>query len=137
MADEGEIWVVPMLNGQPSKNLGTTFKKIIQRAGVQEWPKPFQNLWSSRQTELEQRFPTHGVCVWMGNTPRVAHKHYLTLTDDDFDAAVASETGDQRGTQPPAECRNDAQKKTRVVTEVPENASFAEVVGILEDAKVV
>ncbi|MEO8495283.1 MAG: hypothetical protein ABI614_09445, partial [Planctomycetota bacterium] len=97
MAEVGEIWVVPMLKGQPSKNLGTTFKKIIQRAGVQEWPRPFQNLRSSRQTELEQRFPTHVVCAWMGNTPRVAHKHYLTLTEDDFDAAERAKRGTSGG----------------------------------------
>lgn len=74
MAQEGDSWVVPMLNGEPSKNLGTTFRKIIKRAGVDEWPKPFQNLRSSRQTELEQSFPTFVVCSWLGNTPKVAHK---------------------------------------------------------------
>jgi len=34
-ADEGEQWVVPMLVGKPDKKLGTTFKKIIARAGVE------------------------------------------------------------------------------------------------------
>ncbi len=99
------------LAGSRPRTWGTTFKKTIQRAGVDEWPKPFQNLRASRQTKRERHFPTHVVCAWKGNTPRFAHKHYLTLTEDDFDAAVASETGDQRGTQPPAECRNDAQTK--------------------------
>ena len=94
MAETGGTWVIPMLDGKPSKNLGATFKKIIHRAGVDAWPKPFQNLRSSRQTELERKFPTHVTCAWLGNTPRVAHKHYLTLTDEDFDAAVESETGD-------------------------------------------
>jgi len=135
-AAEGDIWVIPMLKGMPSKNLGTTFKKIIRRAGVDEWPKPFQNLRSSRQTELERKFPTHVTCAWLGNTPRVAHKHYLTLTDEDFDAAIETETGDKRGMQPPVEGRKEAQKKTRVVTEVPENASFADLVDILENARV-
>ena len=31
MADEGETWVIPMLNGEPDKNLGTTFQKFIRR----------------------------------------------------------------------------------------------------------
>lgn len=66
----------------------------------------------------------------------MAHKHYLTLTDEDFDAAVESKTGDWLGMQPPAEGRTEAQKKTRVVTEVPENASFADLVDILETDKV-
>ena len=66
----------------------------------------------------------------------MAHKHYLTLTDEDFDAAVESKIEDWLGMQPPAEGRTEAQKKTRVVTEVPENASFADLVDILETDKV-
>ena len=90
-----------MLNGQPSKNLGTTFKKIIRRAGVEVWPKPFQNLRSSRQTELEQTYPTYVVCKWMGNTPNVAHKHYLTVTEEHYKTAVENGglAGDKLGTQ--------------------------------------
>jgi hypothetical protein len=40
MAQEGETWVVPMLGGNIKKNIGTRFKKIIKRAGVEVWPKP-------------------------------------------------------------------------------------------------
>ena len=86
--DESAEWVIPMLAGQPSKNLGTTFKKIIRHAGVEVWPKPFQNLRSSRQTELEQDYPTYVVCRWLGNTPSVALKHYLTVTNDHYQKAV-------------------------------------------------
>ena len=134
MASEGETWVIPMLDGKPTKNLGTTFKKIVRRAGVNVWPKPFQNLRSSRQTELEQQFPTYVVCAWLGNTPSIAHKHYLTVTDEHFD--TAAKTGDSLGMQPPVSRRTDSQKKTRTVHLVRENASFAEVVGILENARV-
>jgi len=138
MAEEGDRWVVPMLNGQPAKNLGTTFKKIIRRAGVEVWPKPFQNLRSSRQTELEQVYPTYVVCKWLGNTPNVAHKHYLTVTEDHFKKAVENwgQTGDKLGTQTPATARTGAHEKTRTPQEVRENASFSEVVGILESARV-
>ena len=88
MANDGATWVIPMLAGQPSKNLGTTFKKIIRRAGVEVWSKLFQNLRSSRRTELEQEHPTYVVCEWLGNTSGVAFKHYLTVTDDDYQKAV-------------------------------------------------
>jgi hypothetical protein len=77
-----------MLQGQPSKNLGTTFRKIIARGGAKFWPKPFQNLRSSCQTDLEQDHATYVVCSWMGNSPRVASKHYLTVTEDHFRKAV-------------------------------------------------
>ena len=133
--DDGDkTWVVPMLAGDADKNLGTRFRKIIRRAGVDVWPKPFQNCRSSRQTELEQQFPTYVVCAWLGNTPTVAHKHYLTVTDDHFTAAA--KTGDKLGTQTPVLTRSDSQEKTRTVHFVRENASFSEVVGILENARV-
>jgi hypothetical protein len=32
MASEGSSWVVPILEGKGTKNLGTTFRKIIRRA---------------------------------------------------------------------------------------------------------
>jgi integrase len=135
MAEEGERWVIPMLGGDADKNLGTTFRKIVKRAGVEVWPKPFQNLRASRQTELEQQFPTYVVCAWMGNTPTIAHKHYLTVTDEHFDSAVA-ETGYSRGMHTPVSGRKDSHEKTRTVHFVRENASFSEVLGILENARV-
>ena len=138
MAAEGDQWVVPMLGGNADKNLGTTFKKIVRRAGVEVWPKPFQNCRSSRQTELEQHYPTYVVCSWLGNTPTVALKHYLTVTDEHFDSATENWglAGDKLGTQPPASGRKASHKKTRNVLNVRENASFSEVVGILENASV-
>ena len=129
-----KTWVVPMLAGNADKNLGTRFRKIVRRAGVDEWPKPFQNMRSSRQTELEQDFPTYVVCGWLGNTPTVAHKHYLTVTDEHF--AAATKTGDVRGMQPPELGRKQPKRPPRRVAKVQENASFSEVMGILENAQV-
>ena len=74
------------------------------------------------------------VCAWLGNTPTVAHKHYLTVTDEHF--AAAAKTGDQLGTQTPVSCRGDSQKKTRTIHKVRENASSRKVVAILEDSPV-
>ena len=55
-----------------------------ERAGVASWPKPFQNLRASRETELARAFPLHVVTEWLGNTPQIALKHYLQVTDEDF-----------------------------------------------------
>jgi len=63
---------------------GTTFGKIIDRAGLSRWPKLFQNLRASRQTELAESFPIHVVCSWMGNSPKGAREHYLQTTEDHF-----------------------------------------------------
>jgi integrase len=70
-------------------NLRTQLHRIIRRAGLEPWPKTFQNLRATRQTELEERFPTHVVCVWLGNSERVARRNYLQVTEDHFTRAKA------------------------------------------------
>ncbi len=62
--------------------------KIIRRAGLVPWPKPWHNLRASRQTELAATFPLATVCAWIGNTKLVAEGHYLQVTDADFERAV-------------------------------------------------
>ena len=70
-------------------NLRSQLKRIIARAGLVAWPKLFQNLRASRETELVEQYPIHVVCAWLGNSPRVATKHYLQVRDSDFSSAVA------------------------------------------------
>lgn len=69
-------------------NLRTQFCRIIKRAGLQPWPRLWQNLRSSRQTELAGEFPEHVVCSWLGNSKAVAREHYLQVRDSDFERAV-------------------------------------------------
>lgn len=69
-------------------NLRTRLHAIIRAAGLDPWPKSFQQLRSTRQTELEEHWPTHVVCAWLGNSPRVASRHYLQVTDAHFDEAL-------------------------------------------------
>ena len=70
-----------------TQNLRTTFLKVIKRAGLTAWPKLFQNLRSTRETELAEQFPLQAVTAWMGNSQLVAAKHYLQLRDEHFDRA--------------------------------------------------
>ena len=44
-------------------NLRTQFCRIIERAGLEPWPKLFQNLRSTRETELAKEYPMHVVCA--------------------------------------------------------------------------
>jgi len=76
-------------------NLGTHFRRIIVRAGVEPWPKLFQNLRSSCETELVDKWPAHVACAWIGHSEKVALKHYLQVTDEHFKKAVqnAVQTG--------------------------------------------
>lgn len=63
-------------------------ERIIWKAGLAPWPKLFQNLRATRETELAETFPIHVVCEWIGNSAAVAAKHYLQVTDDHYDQAA-------------------------------------------------
>lgn len=71
-------------------NLRTRARKIIKRAGIEPWPRLFNNLRSSCETDLTARFPLHVVCAWIGNREAVALKHYLQVTEAHFAAASGS-----------------------------------------------
>ena len=75
----------------PEVNLRKPLMDIIKRAGLTPWPKLWQNLRSTRQTELVDQFPSHVVTAWIGNSEQVANKHYLQVTDDHFNAAISGD----------------------------------------------
>ena len=73
--------VIDSARNEPRKlNMRSRFTKAIKRAGMEQWPKLFQNLRSSRQTELCAVHQPYLVCRWMGNTEAIAINHYLQET---------------------------------------------------------
>ncbi|MCG3180336.1 MAG: hypothetical protein BIFFINMI_02695 [Phycisphaerae bacterium] len=96
-------------------NLRTAFKRIVERAGLDMWPKPFHNLRASRETELADEFPEHVVCRWIGNSRRVATDHYFQVTADHVAKAIAGGGRAKKAAQNPAQqahavARNDSQQ---------------------------
>jgi hypothetical protein len=89
-------------------NLRTQLERIVRRAGLEPWGKPWQNLRSTRETELMECFPAHVVCGWIGNSEAVARKHYLQVTDEHFDRAVR---GDEEAAQNPAQQAHAAKRR--------------------------
>ncbi|MCZ2340252.1 MAG: hypothetical protein LC104_00475 [Bacteroidales bacterium] len=87
-------------------NLRTTMKKIIHRAGLEQWPRLFHNLRSSRETELLKGNPIHVVAAWMGHDAKVCLKHYAQVTDEHFQAATSA------ASCLPIPARNDAGNPT-------------------------
>lgn len=76
----------------PKTNLRTGLIKILKKAGIKPWPKLYQNLRSTRSTELiDQGFPTHVVAAWLGHTVKIAVGHYNQVTDEHFRLAVATD----------------------------------------------
>lgn len=91
-ADKGlNAFLFPRLQRFTDANLRNQMTRLIQSSGSAVWPKVFHNLRSSRQTELEERFPRKTVCEWMGNSETVADQHYLQVLEEHFDRAVIGE----------------------------------------------
>ena len=83
------------------QNLRTTFEKIITRAGHRPWPRLFQNLRATRETELLGRFPAKDVTQWIGNSIAVAMDHYAMPTQATFKAATTTPINDLTSSTPP------------------------------------
>ena len=98
--------VLPFLQSCTAASLRKPMFNAIEAAGLKQWPRLWHNLRSTRQTELEESFPTHVVCAWLGNTPAVAARSYLQLTDEHFAAALIKGDSDQ-ATDTPAAPAND------------------------------
>jgi|694.fasta_scaffold05620_1 integrase len=109
-AAEGEKHIFPALRDQ-GVNLRQGLSRIIEKAGLPQWPKLFTNLRSSRATELANRFPQRAISDWlgaaslslggesqnalaesasiMGHTPKVSHEHYQQTLDIHWQMACA------------------------------------------------
>ncbi len=83
-------------------NLRTQLMKIIRRAGLEPWPKLWQNLRSTRETERADHFPAHVISAWIGNSEQVAARHYLQVRIGDGRAVDVAlhETAPRRPTAP-------------------------------------
>ena len=75
-AEDGALYVITKYR-QRNANLRTQFERILKRAGIESWERRCQNLRASREMELANEYPLHVVTGWLGNTERVASKHYL------------------------------------------------------------
>ena len=80
-------------------NLRSQMLKIIKRAGVKPWPKTFQNLRSTRATELADRYPEHVATAWLGHCAKVAKVHYWQVTEDHFATASSADENPQHNPQ--------------------------------------
>ncbi len=87
-APEGAIYCIRKYR-DVTQNIRSQFFQLLRHAKVHPWPRLFQNLRASRQTELADQFPLHVVTQWIGNSPQVASQHYLKTTEDHFQKAIA------------------------------------------------
>ncbi len=119
LAPEGAVYVVDSnyreaantASGWRNCNLRTQFERIVKRAGLELWPRLFHALRASRETELAKEYPIHVVTAWLGNTPRIAMKHYLQVTDADF--VRAAKTPAEGGAESGARSAQNAAQQLR------------------------
>ncbi len=99
LAPEGAEYVIPEEyrrrangpSGWANANLRTTFGKIIRRAGLEPWPRLWHSMRASCETDLARQFPLAIVAKWLGNTQAIAMRHYVDVTDADFERAIVGE----------------------------------------------
>ena len=84
LAEDGAVYVIAR---HRNANHRTLAAKLMDRAGVTKWPKPFQNLRASCETDLATSLPLHVACAIIGNSEVVARRHYLKVTDEHFNLA--------------------------------------------------
>lgn len=83
---EGSEYVINRYRN-PKQNLGTTFSKIVKRAGLLPIARPFDNMRMTRSNEVYNRWGAFKESQWIGHSSRVRADHYLMLTDADFNEA--------------------------------------------------
>jgi integrase len=112
-------------------NLRTQLVRIIHKAGLKPWPKLFQNLRATRETELAEQWPEHVACAWIGNSRMVARKHYLQVTEEHFEQAALSGAAQKAAQQPAEMPRNASQVDPATNKETPVLQGFATQCGVV------
>ena len=87
-AEPGEELVLPMTRRFTRQAFASKVTYRMKQMGMDRWPRIFHSMRSTRQTELVERFPSHVVAGWLGNSVETANKHYLQTTEAHFDAAT-------------------------------------------------
>ncbi len=76
-------------------SLTTRGAAVVKQAGYKPWPKLFQNMRSTLETELIGKYPIGDVVSWIGNSKPVAMKHYVQVQSLSFDKAIKEGLGAQ------------------------------------------
>ena len=64
------------------RNPRTTYEKIIKRAGVERYPRLFQNLRASAASDIANKYGSPAESAWVGHTEKIATAHYIKVTPD-------------------------------------------------------
>lgn len=99
----GEIYCVPFCGGRKTASFRYPLLRAIKAAGLTVWPKLWQNMRSTRETELNDYLPAHVVCAIIGNSPKVANEHYNQVTAEHMKRALSIDTLEKKTAGLPGE----------------------------------
>ncbi|QDT55708.1 Phage integrase family protein [Caulifigura coniformis] len=72
-----------------SVRLGSSLECAIRAAGLEPWPKMFNSLRGSCETDLlAMGFQNHVVAAWLGHSVKVQESNYASVRPEDFDRAA-------------------------------------------------
>jgi len=83
--------------GWRNANLRTRFNKMVRRAGLKPWPKPFHAMQASCETDLLEAHPLQSVARWMGHSAKIAVANYLRVREEHYLAATNTGAKGGRG----------------------------------------
>ena len=73
------------------KAFDSGFRRILFDAGLEKWPKTFQNLRASCENDwIKQGIPSHVVADWLGHSVKTQEAYYLRVLPEYFDRVTAS-----------------------------------------------
>lgn len=115
----GEIYVFPKL--RLHTNLGKIAGDILTKAKLRVWPKFFNALRASTETDLMDVYGLRRACQWAGNSPGTAMKNYAMVRKTDFADAGNSDV--------PGIPKSDAKSDARTTPDAKSDAALASVRG--------
>jgi integrase len=70
--------------------MGHRAKRLARGQGIPPWPRFWQNMRATRETELmdDPSNSIKDVCLWIGNSPSVAMEHYAMVRGESFRRAA-------------------------------------------------
>lgn len=96
-AEEGATNIITRFS-ESNTNLDKPLKVILHRAGVLLWPKLFQNMRGSCETDwLNEGHPAHVVAGWIGHSVKIQRANYAQITDGHFDSFNSRKGGAECG----------------------------------------
>lgn len=101
VAPDGAVYCVERYRGAET-NLRTALLRLIDRAGLEPWPRLWHALRGSRATDLADRFPSHVAAAWLGHTEEIAKRNYRSVTAEHL-ALARGETPKRHPGEAPAD----------------------------------